>query len=50
MIITGQNKLTGLDPPFLRVDTGDPAVDAMLAGYMRVQTAPGRSMMMRVAA
>jgi predicted polyphosphate/ATP-dependent NAD kinase len=49
-IITGQRKLTDLDPSCLRVDTGDLSVDAMLAGYMRVQTAPGRSMMMRVAA
>ncbi len=49
-IITGQKKLTDLDPSCLRVDTGDPAVDAMLAGYIRVRTAPGRSMMMRVAA
>jgi predicted polyphosphate/ATP-dependent NAD kinase len=49
-IVTGQRKLTDLDPPCLRVDTGDPAVDAMLAGYMRVETAPGRSMIMRVAA
>jgi predicted polyphosphate/ATP-dependent NAD kinase len=49
-IITGQRKLTDLDPSCLRVDTGDAGVDAMLAGYMRVQTAPGRSMMMRVAA
>ncbi len=49
-IVTGQRKLTDLDPPCLRVDTGDPAVDAMLAGYVRVHTAPGRSMMMRIAA
>ncbi len=49
-IMTGQKKLTDLDPSCLRVDTGDPAVDAMLAGYMRVQTAPSRSMMMKVAA
>lgn len=49
-IVTGQKKLTDLNPSCLRVDTGDPAVDAMLAGYMRVMTAPGRSMMMRVAA
>ncbi len=49
-IVTGQRKLTSLDPQCLRVDTGDPAVDAMLAGYVRVLTAPGRSMMMRIAA
>ncbi len=49
-IVTGQRKLTDLDPQCLRVDTGDPAVDAMLAGYVRVLTAPGRSMIMRIAA
>jgi predicted polyphosphate/ATP-dependent NAD kinase len=49
-VVTSQRKLTDLDPSCLRVDTGDPSVDAMLAGYMRVRTAPGRSMMMRVAA
>jgi predicted polyphosphate/ATP-dependent NAD kinase len=49
-IVTGRRKLTDLDPPCLRVDTGDPAVDAMLAGYARVETAPGRSMIMRIAA
>jgi predicted polyphosphate/ATP-dependent NAD kinase len=50
MVVTGTRKLTALDPPCLRVDTGDPEVDAMLAGYVRVHTAPGQSMMMRVAA
>jgi predicted polyphosphate/ATP-dependent NAD kinase len=49
-IVTGQRKLTGLDPPCLRVDTGDASVDAMLSGYIRVETGPGRSMMMRIAA
>jgi predicted polyphosphate/ATP-dependent NAD kinase len=49
-IVTGQRKLTDLDPPCLRVDTGDPTVDRMLSGYMQVRTAPGRSMVMRVAA
>jgi predicted polyphosphate/ATP-dependent NAD kinase len=49
-IAAGQRKLTDLDPACLRVDTGDTAVDAMLAGYVRVETAPGRSMMMRIAA
>jgi predicted polyphosphate/ATP-dependent NAD kinase len=49
-IVTSQRKLTGLDPSCLRVDTGDPAVDAIFSGYMRVETAPGRSMIMQVAA
>ncbi|MGL4438965.1 MAG: ATP-NAD kinase family protein [Bosea sp. (in: a-proteobacteria)] len=50
LIVTGQTKLTALDPPCLRVDTGDRRVDAMLAGYIRVHTAPGQTMMMRIAA
>lgn len=49
-IVSGQRKLEALDPPYLRVDTGDPAVDALFAGYMRVRTAPGRATIMRVAA
>lgn len=49
-IMTGQNKLAALDPPVLHVDTGDPAVDAMLAGYTQVHVAPGQRMVMRVAA
>ncbi len=49
-VVTSEAKLTALDPACLRVDTGDPGVDAMLSGYLRVHTAPGRSIMMRVAA
>jgi predicted polyphosphate/ATP-dependent NAD kinase len=49
-IMAGQTKLTALDPPCLRVDTGDASLDAALAGYRRVLTGPGRAMMMRVAA
>jgi predicted polyphosphate/ATP-dependent NAD kinase len=49
-VVTGANKLAALDPPMLHVDTGDAAVDAMLAGYIQVHTAPGQRMVMRVAA
>jgi predicted polyphosphate/ATP-dependent NAD kinase len=49
-VMAGQNKLAALDPPVLHVDTGDAEVDAMLAGYMQVHTAPGQRMVMRVAA
>jgi predicted polyphosphate/ATP-dependent NAD kinase len=49
-IVTGAQKLAALDPAVLHVDTGDAAVDAMLAGYMQVHTAPGQRMVMRVAA
>ncbi|MGL4241187.1 MAG: ATP-NAD kinase family protein [Beijerinckiaceae bacterium] len=48
--LCGARKLSELDPPVLRVDTGDPALDRKLAGYMRVRTAPGQSMMMKVSA
>lgn len=50
MVMTGTSKLLSLDPPCLRVDTGDEAVDRALAGYRPVHTAPGQTMMMRVAA
>ncbi|GGK50742.1 ATP-NAD kinase family protein [Salinarimonas ramus] len=50
VVVTGVSKLVGLDPPVLRVDTGDPALDRDLAGYIRVETAPGQSTMMRIAA
>lgn len=49
-VMTGAAKLAALDPARLLVDTGDPAVDAMLAGYLQVHTAPGQRMVMRVAA
>jgi predicted polyphosphate/ATP-dependent NAD kinase len=48
-VLTGARKLAALDPPVLLVDTGDDAVDRMLAGYIGVHTAPGRRMMMRIA-
>jgi predicted polyphosphate/ATP-dependent NAD kinase len=50
MVVTGAAKLMALDPPVLRVDTGAAEVDAMLAGYIPVHTAPGQRMMMRIAA
>lgn len=50
VVVTGLAKLVGLDPPCLRVDTGDADLDRKLSGYMPVRTAPGQSTMMRVAA
>ena len=50
LVVAGLEKLAALDPPQLVVDTGDPAVDAMLAGWMRVRIAPGRSTLIRVVA
>jgi predicted polyphosphate/ATP-dependent NAD kinase len=48
-VVTGAAKLAALDPAVLHVDTGDAGVDAMLAGYMHVHTAPRQRMVMRVA-
>jgi predicted polyphosphate/ATP-dependent NAD kinase len=49
-VVTGAGKLAALDPAVLQVDTGVAEVDAMLAGYIGVHTAPGQRMMMRIAA
>ncbi|MDO8209034.1 ATP-NAD kinase family protein [Conexibacter sp. CPCC 206217] len=47
-VIAAADKLLRLDPPALRVDTGDDALDAELSRYMRVHVAPGRTIVMRV--
>ena len=47
-VVAGMEKLLALSPLELVVDTGDAAVDAMLAGWHRVRTGPGRSTMVRV--
>jgi predicted polyphosphate/ATP-dependent NAD kinase len=49
LVVTGAQKLIALDPPVLRVDTGDAELDVALAGYIGVHTAPGQRMIMRVA-
>ncbi len=49
-VIAGLGKLLSLDPPWLRVDTGDPELDLELAGYRRVHVAPGRTLVCKVAA
>lgn len=43
-------KLAALAQPRLWVDTGDPALDRRLSGFVRVRTGRGREMMMRIAA
>lgn len=48
-VIAGLRKLLALDPPWLRVDTGDPELDATLAGYRRVHVAPDRTLVYKVA-
>lgn len=49
MVVTGAGKLATLDPAVLRVDTGEAEVDALLAGYIQIHTAPGQRMVMRIA-
>jgi predicted polyphosphate/ATP-dependent NAD kinase len=49
-VVAGLHKLLSLDPPWLRVDTGDPALDSDLAGYRRIQIAPNRTLIYKVAA
>ena len=49
-IVAGLNKLVALEPPWLRVDTGDPDLDAALSGYRRVHVGPNRTLVYKVAA
>ncbi len=49
-IVAGLRKLLALEPPLLRVDTGDPELDRALCGYRRVHVAPRRTLVCRVAA
>lgn len=49
LVLATEEKLATLAQPCLWVDTGDPALDAALAGFVRVQTGAGRQMMMRIA-
>jgi predicted polyphosphate/ATP-dependent NAD kinase len=49
-VVAGAGKLLRLDPPALRVDTGDTATDQMLTGYWPVQTGPQRTMIVKVTA
>jgi predicted polyphosphate/ATP-dependent NAD kinase len=47
-VVAAADKLLALDPPALRVDTGDDELDAELSGYLRVAVAPGRTIVMKV--
>ena len=49
VILATEDKLIALAQPRLLVDTGDPALDARLAGFIRVSTGANRQMMMRIA-
>lgn len=48
--VAGVGKLLRLDPPGLRVDTGDPATDRMLEGHWPIRTGPQRTMIVKVTA
>lgn len=48
-VLATEAKLQALGAPRLWVDTGEPALDATLAGYLRVRTGAGRAMLMRLA-
>lgn len=49
-VICGAGKLAALSPQELTIDTGDPVLDATLAGYWPVMTGPGRRQVMKVVA
>ncbi len=48
VILADQAKLAALPEPRLIVDSGEPDLDAALAGHVRVRTGPGRAMLMRM--
>jgi predicted polyphosphate/ATP-dependent NAD kinase len=48
VIVAALDKLLALDPPTLRVDTGDTELDAELSGFRQVRVAPGRTLVLRV--
>jgi predicted polyphosphate/ATP-dependent NAD kinase len=48
MILSAADKLLALDPPNLWVDTGDPELDAELAGYVRVHVGPRQQIVIKV--
>jgi len=49
VVLASQAKLLALAGNRLLADTGDPATDRLLAGFMRVRIGPSRSTLMRVA-
>lgn len=48
-VLAGREKLARLPRPELLVDTGDADLDRALAGYLRVTTGPGETLVMRIA-
>jgi predicted polyphosphate/ATP-dependent NAD kinase len=49
-VVASLDKLIALDPPRLRVDTGDVELDRALAGFRRVRVAPSQSIVLEVSA
>jgi predicted polyphosphate/ATP-dependent NAD kinase len=50
VIVAGGDKIATLEPPVLHVDVGDDEHDRVLEGYRQVRVAPGRSVVLRIAA
>ncbi|WP_284045688.1 ATP-NAD kinase family protein [Paractinoplanes maris] len=50
IVLSSLEKLIALRTAALHVDTGDAEVDAMLAGYIRIETGPDRSTLYKVEA
>ena len=50
IVLADAGKLAALSDATLLVDSGDAALDRAMEGYVRVRTAPGRSMMMKLRA
>ena len=48
VVVAARDKLLALDPPWLRVDTGDPEVDRRLSGHRRVRCSPRGSIVLKV--
>jgi len=47
-VLAAADKLLALDPPVLRLDTGDDELDRVLSGYRRVRTGPRETIVMKV--
>jgi predicted polyphosphate/ATP-dependent NAD kinase len=47
-VLAAADKLLALDPPVLRLDTGDDGLDRALAGHRRVRTGPRETIVMKV--
>lgn len=48
VVVAALDKVLALDPPTLRVDTGDPELDRELSGFCSVRIAPNRTLVVKV--